>query len=277
MGERWDRFWYGEVAAIRLDAFRQALLFTLVFYMLARWMYASEWLTELGFHPSPAADHDDSPQLPLLPPALLPAFGALLFGSMALVIFGWLRRAATWLTLALVFYVGAADPVAEFTLNRLYVFALLVLALSPRPWLSGQVMVLRAWPLRVLQLSLLVHYLAAGLCKALHGDWLRADDVLWMQIQGLYMTDAAAWLARVLPTWAFTAQQHAALAFELLAPLLIGLRRLRPLGLLIGVCMHLVIAVTMNQLIYFSLQMVAFYVVFLDAATLERWRRRLGR
>lgn len=275
MGERWDRFWYAEVAATRLDAFRQALLFSLVLYMLARWMHAEEWLTAQGFHPSPAADLRYASVVPLLPPALLPAFGALLFGSMALVIFGWLRRPATWLTLALVTYVSLADPVSAFTLNRLYVLTLLVLALAPETCPSGQGPVMPAWPLRVLQLGLLVHYLAAGLCKALQGDWLRGHDVLWMQIQGLYMTDAAAWLVRTLPPWAFAVQQHAALGFELLAPLLLGVKRLRPAGLVIGVVMHVIIAVTMKDLIYFTLQMLCFYLLFIDAATIDRWRRRL--
>ena len=85
-----------------------------------------------------------------------------------------------------------------------------------------------------------------------------------MQIRGLYMTDAAAWMVRTLPTWTFTVQQHIALGFELLAPVLLGVRRLRPLGFLIGVGMHLLVALTMYQLIYFSLQMIAFYAVFID-------------
>ena len=266
----WERYWYGEVSSVRLDAFRQALLYTLAFYMLARWMYASEWLTAAGFHPTRAADPAHAPGVPLVPEAWLPAFGVLLFGSIALVIFGKLRRAATWVALAMVMYVSMADPISAFTLNRLYIFTLLVLAVAP----AGER--IPAWPIRMLQLNLLTHYFASGLCKALHGDWLRFDDVLWMQIQGLYMTDIAAWMVRTLPAWAFALQQHAALGFELLAPLLLGVRRLRPLGFLIGIGMHLLAAVTMYKLIYFSLQMIAFYALFLDEAALLRWRARLG-
>jgi len=96
-----------------------------------------------------------------------------------------------------------------------------------------------------------------------------------MQIQGLYMTDAAAWLVRTLPSWAFPVQQHLALGFELLAPVLLGFRRLRPIGIVIGVVLHLIVAITMYQLIYFSLQMIAFYALFLDADTLTRARRGL--
>lgn len=266
---RWDEFWYGEVASVRLDVFRQAVLLTLAFYMLQRWMYVGEWLTIAGFHPSPAADGGHAPMFPLLPTALVPAFGALLFGSIACALFDWQRRAATWLALASLIYVSLVDPISSFTLNRLYVFSLLILAAAP----AGPT--IAAWPIRMLQLTLLTHYLASGLCKSLHGDWLLYDDVLWHQIQGYYMTDAAAWMVRTLPHWCFVAQQHMALGFELLAPVLLGVRRLRPLGFLIGVVMHLLIAVTMYQLIYFSLQMLCLYVVFIAPATLLRWRARL--
>jgi hypothetical protein len=269
----WRRFWYAPVPAVRLAAFRQALLFTLVFYMLARFMHAGEWLTaELGFHPSPAADRYHAPQVPLLTPALLAPFGVALFGSLALAIVGVLRRPATWAALLLVGYATLADPIAAFTLNRVYLFALLVLALAPAP---GPDDTLPAWPLRVLQVHLAIHYLGAGLCKALHGDWLQHPDVLWCAVQGVYMTDAAAWMVRHVPPWAFTGQQHLALGFELLAPLLLAVRRLRPLAFVVGLGMHLIIAAAMYQLVYFSLQMACFYLLFVDPARLARWAARL--
>jgi hypothetical protein len=275
----WDAFWYAPQPAVRLDAFRQALLFSLALYMVAWWSHAGEWLTAAGFHPSPAADRVHAPQLPLLPPALVWPVGAALFAGLALAIVGWLRRPAVLVVLAVVIYVSEADPIATFTLNRVYVFSLVVLLLAPAPCPGGQDpkdTLQIGWPVRILQVSFVAHYFAAGVCKAVHGDWLVADDVLWVQVQGLYMTDAAAWLVRTLPAWAFTAQQHAALAFELLAPALLGVRRLRPIGMTVGIVMHLVIAVAMYQLIYFSLQMICFYALFVAPATLARWQRRLG-
>jgi hypothetical protein len=274
LADGWNRYWYGPVPAIRLAAFRQAILFMLAIYMLARWMHAAEWLTAAGFHPSYAADRVNAPQLPLLPPALLPVLGVGLFGAIALAIVGWLRRPATILALLLVVYVSLVDPISAFTLNRLFVVTLLVLALAPAPAAADDTM--PAWPVRVLQLTLLTHYATSGICKSLRGDWLTSNDVLWAQLQSVYMTDAAALFVRVTPPWAMTLLQHAALGFELLAPLLIGVRRLRPFGLFIGVVMHIMIAVTMVQLFYFSAQMVCFYLLFLDAETLQRWRGRLG-
>lgn len=273
LAERWDEFWYAPMPAIRLAAFRQALLYTLALYMLARWMYAAEWLTDAGFHPSRAADGINAPQLPLVPAQLLPLLGLGLFGSIALAIFGWLRRPATLVALLLVTYVSLVDPISAFTLNRLYMVTLLLLVLAPAPDADDT---MPAWPVRVLQLTLVVHYATSGVCKSLRGDWLTHNDVLWAQLQNIYMTDAAALFVRLTPTWAMTLLQHTALGFELLAPLLLGVRRLRPYGLVLGLGLHIVVAVTMYQLIYFSAQMMCFYLLFLDPGTLQRWRVRLG-
>lgn len=260
----WLEFWYAPVPAARLELFRVAMLATLAYYLAARFAHAREWLTAQGFHPSVAADRGHAPGVPLLPESWLVPFAIVCFASVALAMFGRLRRPATAVALACVIYVTLADPISAFTLNRLYIFSLTLLLLAP----GGAN--IPAWPIRVLQLSLLLHYAGSGVCKAAYGDWLAHDDVLWMQIQGLYMTDAAAWMVRTLPAWTFTVQQHTALGFELLAPLLLGVRRLRPLGFLLGVGMHLLVALTMYQLIYFSLQMIAFYTVFVDPGRAQR-------
>ena len=261
---RWLAFWYAPTPGAPLELFRVTLLATLAYYMAARFAYASEWLTTEGFHPSVLADRAHAPAVPLLSHGLLVPFAIVCFASIVFAAYGRLRRPATAVALACVIYVSLADPISAFTLNRLYVFALFLLLVAP----AGRS--IPAWPIRVLQLTLLLHYAGSGVCKAVYGDWLKYQDVLWMQIQGLYMTDTAAWMVRNLPAWSFTAQQHAALGFELLAPLLLGVRRLRPLGFIIGIGMHLLVAVTMYQLIYFSLQMIVFYAVFLDPAWAER-------
>ena len=145
------------------------------------------------------------------------------------------------------------------------------MALAPGPrrdpltgqWMQSVVLV------RVLQCTLLLQYLAAGLAKA-DGDWLKYDDVLWGHVQGVYRTEIAAWALRTLPKWTWTVQQHIALGFELLAPLLLTIRRLRPLGFLFGIGMHFIITVMMKDLFYFSIQMWTFYALFVTSA---EWRR----
>ena len=196
--------WHGAVSKRWLPgepALLLGLALYLALYLAARFSHAEEWLTALGFHPSPAADPANVSTVPLLPATMTTGLGIVTFAALGLAIFGRMRRLALGVTLAAVLYVSLVDPISAFTLNRLYIFTLVFLILAP----TGAN--ISAWPVRMLQWSLLTHYFASGLCKALHGDWLKYQDVLWMQIQGLYMTDAAAWLVRTLPHWAFPAQQ----------------------------------------------------------------------
>ncbi|MEM9458743.1 MAG: HTTM domain-containing protein [Myxococcota bacterium] len=283
---RWAEFWHGEIDAAPLALFGKAFALTMLVYFGAWALHATEWSTAAGYHPSVHLDPVNSPQLPLLPEAALYLVGPLFFASLLAYIFGYARRVVVWVLLAGAVYAMQVDPISSFTLNRLYVIGLFVLAIAPATRSVGADETgadetgadetgerQRAWPTRMLQLLVVTMYGASGLCKAIHGDWWGGQDVLWMQVQGFYMTDAAAWMVRTLPHWAWDVQQQLALWFELLAPLLFALRRLRPLAFVLGLGLHLVVAVTMEQLIYFSLQMACFYLLFIPPA----WARRLLR
>ncbi len=102
------------------------------------------------------------------------------------------------------------------------------------------------------------------------GDWLTHGDVLYTQVQGIFRTEVAAWMLRTLPVWAWTAMQWAALLFELEAPVLFTVRKLRPIAFVLGMGMHLMIALTMNHLIQFACVMWSFYALFI---TSDEWRR----
>jgi hypothetical protein len=158
-------------------------------------------------------------------------------------------------------------------MNRLYVFCFSVLLVAPAST-RGEDGIDRhpAWPVRVLQLTLVLHYFAAGMCKMSPGDWLKANDVLQSQVQGFYMTDLAAWMIRSFPSVAWTAMQHLSLAFELAAPLLFGVRRLRWVGIVWGAALHILVALAMYKLIYFTLQMLCFYLLFIEPSLLHRVR-----
>lgn len=275
----WDqalRFWFGPVDPIRLDAFRVLIGLALLLYMAAWWRDAREWLTPIGFHLS-AHVIPFAPVVPPLPPSLLLWFGVLFFGSLAAFILGWHATWATRIVLGCVTYVSLIDYLASYTINKLFIASFAVLAfvrlgvywsLTPRPAQPQS-----AWSLRVLQATLLIQYFTAGWCKVAHGDWLKNPYVLWSQIQGIYRTEFAAWLLHVLPAGVWAWLQYTALSFELLAPVLFLVKRLRPLGWLWGFGFSLMIALTMHQLGYFMLQMVSFYVLFMDDRTLHHlWR-----
>lgn len=177
-------------------------------------------------------------------------------------------------------------------------FAVIALAFWPRtPEVGGDpagaTLWQSAWPLRILQATLLIQYGTAGVCKIVSGDWMDfpgqwfvwdglwpdwrggsidfKGDILVGHSVGLYRTEAAAWLIDVLPRQAWVLQGMLALGFELFAPVLFMVRRLRPLAYLLGVGMHVVIALMMVDLIWFSLQMVTFYILFVDGRRLARF------
>lgn len=277
MRAAWQKFWHAPIDAAPLAAFRQAFAWTMLIYFIAWSRNAPEWLTAVGYHPALALDPQFGPRLPLLPAGALPLVGALFFASLLAFIFGYARRVIVWILVAAGIYTMFVDPISEFTINRLFVIGLIILAIAPDPEPtpegSREPPKQRAWPTRMLQVTLVGQYFASGLCKSLHGDWWGGEDVLFVQVQGLYMTDAAAWLVRTLPYEAWRIQQELALWFELLAPLLFGIKRLRPLAFVLGLGLHLVVAVTMDQLIYFSLQMACFYLLFVP----PEWIRKLTR
>ena len=263
----WRRFWYAPISPAPFALFRQAFAWTMLIYFIAWARNADEWLTAAGYHPSAAIDPVNTPQLPLLPEAALWIVGVAFFGCLLAYIFGFARRVLAWVLLGASIYALQVDPISAFTINRLFVIGWFVIAIAPEPDPDdGQI----AWPTRCLQLLLVTQYAASGLCKTINGDWWGGEDVLWMQVQGIYMTDAAAWMVRTLPHAVWRVQQEIALWFELLAPILFAWPRLRPIAFVIGLGLHAIVAITMDQLIYFSLQMACFYLLFLPPEWAEK-------
>jgi len=267
----WWGFWLAPVDARRIELVRRGLGLVLLAYFISWGVHIDEWLTPGGFHPSTGADAANAPRLPLMPRAMAAPVGAAYLAVTLAWIGGRLRPWSSWIVWAGVVYVTAADPISAFTINRVFIITLFILAIAPQQ----ETGLVPRWPLRMLQVLLVTHYAASGMCKAIHGDWLHHSDVLWTQVQGIYMTNAAAWSIRTFPLEMWTVMQHAALGFEIAAPLLFAVRRLRAPTLAFGLLFHIVIAVTMYKLIYFSAQMVALYLAFVPASWL--WARHAER
>ncbi len=269
-------FWFEAIDPIRLRVFEQVFTSTFLIYVLHRFQYAREWLTPYGFHltPNTAPRHLFDP-FPLLPEAALLPFGFLMFGSILAVILGWRRNLFIWVVLGCAVYVQHADFATAFVKNNLYIFGFSLLACSGGGRCSKVLSGLdrptqSAWGVRTLQASLLIQYFTAGTCKIIHGDWLTCPDALWTHVQGIYRTDFAAFLLRVLPKDAWSVGMYSALFFELFAVVMFTNRRTRRFGLLFGLGFHLMIMLLMHNLVYFSIQMVCFYVLFLRVSTLRR-------
>lgn len=277
--EKWNHFWFEKVDTIRWDTFRMVIGILLFIYMLGWHQYAPEWLTTEGYHTSKETAYWFAPLiLPPLSMDLLPIFGWILFGSIIGVIFGWHLRWTGMVALACVFYVSRVDHISAFTLNKLFMLIFLVIVCAPQGkyWRIGKSSNKKhsVWPIRVLQITLIIQYFTAGTCKVMHGPWLTDPYVLWTQIQGLYCTDVGAWMIRLFPKWFWAVFQYLALSLELLAPILFIYKPLRKIAFIWGFGFHAVIAATMHLLIYFSLQMLAFYILFFKDETLLKWRKR---
>jgi hypothetical protein len=285
--QRLTAFWVGPVEALPLRIFESLFTVTFLIWMGRCFLTWEEWLTEAGFHLTEAELRSMGypAPWPLLEPWQVPIFGGLIVLGAVLLLWPvawgvgqavkpaplWRRRVGLVLLFATALYAQRVDYMAAFTLSKLYVGIYAVLMVSPGMWRepeTGRLMVSAA-PLRVIQATLILQYFAAGLAKA-DGAWLKGGDILWGQVQGVFRTETAAWALRTLPVWTWTVQQHLSLAFELLAPVLFCVRRLRPVAFVVGIGFHLVIALMMKDLILFSVQMWTFYAVFVSA---EGWRR----
>ncbi len=278
-GQRLLNFWFGPVDLIRIDTFRLLKGLSMLCYFGSWWRQgAVEWLSTESFHISAKANWT-ALSFPPLPVGLLPFFGIFFFGSLALWTLGIATRVTSWLSLLAVTYVTYTDILSAYTINKFYIVTLAVMALYPHgDYWTPQKRVpspRSAWALRILQLTLIVHYFITGYSKAFTGDWLQNPSTLWSQIQGLYMTDAAAWMLRHFPIGVFSWMQYMTLTFELSAPLLFMVKRLRPIGMGWGLIFQGLVALTMHQLIFFSLEIICFYVLFLEDRTLHKTRLAL--
>lgn len=274
------RFFFGEIDPIRIDTFRFLLGISMLLYFATWWQHAGEWLTTEGYHVSSRV-FGHVPQLPPLSPKLLPPFTVFFFVSILLWTAGVKTRVTSITSFLSVSYVTLVDVFAAYTLNKLYMVSLLVFVLIDHGYywtaLKRPVALTSAWPVRVLQATIIIQYFCAGYAKMIFGDWLENPHVLWSHLQGVYMTDTAAWVLNHAAYGTLSWFQYTALTFEVFCPILFCFKPLRPAGLLLGLGFQTMIALTMDQLFFFSFQMVVFYVLFLSDHTLHGVRNFLAR
>lgn len=276
-------FWFRRISEARFLLWQRAFALTFIIFVSQWSYYGAEWLTDVGYHISAKATDTVYPApYPTLPQWALIPFLVAMFGSATLVMLNLAGRIPKVVVLACAIYIQVADQISSFTLNKLYIVGFFLIAFAPRTVseksAQGERRFMSAWPVRVLQATLLIQYGEAGICKAYHGDWLHKVDILYGHSVGIYRTEIAGWLMTHMPPIFWVASSLFALAFELFAPVIFAFRRLRPFAMLSGVAMHLVIAALMKDLIFFSLQMITFYVVFLRDETcvaVEQWLSQL--
>ncbi len=266
--------WFEPTSPARWRLFERAFALTYIIYVADWSQWATEWLTNVGFHPTASMISSVYPP-PITPmdPTYLPFFLIIVFAAPTFVIFGIFKRISLFVCCLCTIYIQLVDLNAAFTLTKLYIVFFFLQSIAPSPkwvFLPGKeepVLRVSSWPIRIIQTTLCIQYCTAGTCKMFHGDWLKVSDILYGHSVGLYRNQIATYAIHYLPRPAWVVQSAMALMFEALAPLLFIIRRLRPIGIVVGVGMHIVIAVLMKDLLLFSAQMIAFYVLFLP----ERW------
>ena len=276
-------FWFAPVAPARFVLWQRVFSTTFLIFVAGWSMHAREWLTDYGYHVSANATNPVYPApFPLVPQAWLVPFLVLLFASTLGLIADAGGRAIKLVVLGLAVYIQLVDQTSSFTLNKLYIFGFFLIAFAspsrPVVVVDGSLQPrMSAWPVRVMQATLLIQYTTAGTCKAFLGDWLKRPDVLFTHAVGVYRTEIAGLAMQYLPAAFWTAAMIFALVFELFAAPLFMIPKLRRFGIAAGCLMHIGIALLMKDLIFFSLQMMSFYVLFLSDAFCARVEEKLAR
>jgi len=264
-----------EQSVARFRLFECAFTVAFLLYMGRNLLHPMEWLTAEGFHLAEGLQRPGSlPPFPLLPSWGVPIFtGALLWSGWIVGFRSRWRRFGFGALALLALYAEGVDSASAFALNKIYGAGFIFLLFAPGYGGNpprGSVM-----SVRVFQMMLLTIYFATGFTKVYGGDWLIHSDVVWSHAQGYYCTEFAALLLRNLPPVGWTIVQYSVIVFELGAPVWFVWRRTRPFAILFGLSFHLGIALMMQAVWVFSLQIVTFYVLFLPEKTAANWLNRL--
>jgi hypothetical protein len=275
---RWNRildWWFAPMDVLPLRIFETLLCCSMLYYFSGYLNTPEWWLTHKGFHVSAAATSSHYLSPPPLPPVewLLPITVA--FYATALVyLLGIGRRVLNWLFFGVCVYIQAMDQPSAFTINRMFIVSFFFLGLQPPVEIHEGKKVISGWVIRIFQLTLIIQYVGAGVCKFAWGDWLYRSDVVWTQSQGHYKNQLAAWAVNDLSMFWWYGLAWVSLAFESFAAILFAWNRTRLFAVFFGICFHLGIAMLMKDLIYFSLQMITAYVFFIEPTMLREIRNK---
>jgi hypothetical protein len=244
-----DRILFSPQDGRSFDLFRMSMALCGLVYLLASWQNLGDQVADSSFH----RVNTDFTFLTPLPGPYLIILGLLLAASLLSLALGFLPRLTAAFAAFCFYYWYGVDPTSGSAHMKLLIFGFLLVAVCPASLRKT------LWPLRMVQLTLVSVYFLAGWRKAVFGGWLENPDALRVLLAGPFRTETGAWALSNLPPVVFSAGQYLTLLFELSAPLLFFNHRMRPYGLAGGFFFHLLIALFMQNLIYFSLTVLAFY------------------
>ena len=274
-------FWFKPINYFSFKLFRIAFAFVFILYLCKHLFSIEEWFTETGFHiNSNTKNWYHTDPFPLLSSNLAYALFFSLILSSVFLIFNKYSKVNSFILLIGNIYIQNVDPFNSFTLNKIFIITFLVIFLSPYPsnffLKNKRVSIMSIWPIRILQINLVLIYFTSGLCKVLNGDWLIYSDIIWAQNQGINRTAISAFMLRNLPISYWRIMTFVVLGFELFSPILLFSKKIKPYYLIFGILFHISIALMMYQLFFFSIQMISFYIVFLNNDSISKLSDKLN-
>lgn len=280
----WQAFWFTPASPLPLAAFR--ILFGLL--VLANGcLLAPDWLVWFGERGIISAEHARAlgavgPRLDVFP--LLPSgdgwtflvLGAYMAAAIGLTL-GFFTRTSAAILLVCLVSMHTRNPLILNSADNLMRIAMFILIFSPAGaalsldrWLGaprGEPALVAPWTLRLLQLQLATVYLATALLKSTGETWIDGTALHY----AMRVEEMARFPVPYLPDhlWAIQLGTWATLALEFALGTLVWVRPLRYPLLAGGLLLHAAIGWAMT-IPLFGLLMVIMYVVFVDAADLER-------
>jgi uncharacterized membrane protein YphA (DoxX/SURF4 family) len=261
--------WLDEpVPVLRLEIVRIGAPLAILGFMRGRIVHADEWLGDAGFRvPDLGGDWRQPLYIPALPSWAAWGVASTMVAAGLACCLGIKTRVSALVFAATLVFVALSDRLETYTVTKMSPAVMLAVAFSSAGTRLGVEAYLKrkrtgkrpkkdrpSGSLRFLQLFVMVMYSASGIAKA-RGDWLRVPLVLWSHLHDSYQTSLSFALASILPAWTWTVLQGAVLAFELFAPLWLGLTRTRPWALLFGLTMHAMIGLMFGPVRWFALLM----------------------
>lgn len=280
----WDRFWFAPIDPLPAAVFRVTLGTLIVLDLLAahpNWdrFYAADGMLSLV-----------DPTVPPVPQGWwsafwwsegwLPVRAYWWLGMVAALAFtlGWHTRLATILLFVVVASCVRRTPVAvngeDLVFRMLLFYACftdlgLTFSLDARRRGGLPATLPPRWPIRLMQVNLALIYLISQPYKlASDPAWLDGDAMYYVMVNRTW--SRFPWPSLYYSQWIAEVSTYGSLVVELALPILVWIPLFQPWVVVATAALHVVIAVELQSVAFFSLAMVAGLAVFLTAADLQR-------
>jgi hypothetical protein len=284
-------WWLDEpTRVLRIEIARIGAPLAILGFLSGRIAHADEWIGDAGFHvPDLGGDWRQPVYIPALPSWAAFALGGAMAAAALACALGYKTRPCALFFAAGLAFVTLSDRLETYTVTKMAPAVMIAIAFSPagsRLGLEAYLNRKKAPPsdpfqasgsVRFLQLLVVAMYSASGIAKA-RGDWLKVPLVLFSHVHDSYQTAVSFALASILPAWIWTGLQGMVLAFEVFAPLWLGLARTRPWALLFGLGMHVMIGLMFGPVRWLALLMMTLLTAgYAPDGLLERIDARIDR